>query len=158
LACLRHANPTPASTVLHLIRVAFGAQPSKRCPAIFGRRASRKAALHSAWRLGLAVVVAAVAMPVLSLWWAAAEGPTAPTSRQGIHNGAPYRIEVPAGWNGKLVVFAHGYEGEGSGQGSVRTSPLATYLTSQGYAWAASGYRSRGNRPDWFVADTLAVR
>jgi pimeloyl-ACP methyl ester carboxylesterase len=55
-------------------------------------------------------------------------------------------------------VFAHGYEGEGSGQGSVRTSPLATYLTSQGYAWAASGYRSRGNRPDWFVADTLAVR
>jgi len=55
-------------------------------------------------------------------------------------------------------VFAHGYEGEGTGQGSVHTSPLATYLTRQGYAWAASGYRSRGIRPDWFVADTLAVR
>jgi hypothetical protein len=56
------------------------------------------------------------------------------------------------------VVFAHGYEGEGSGQGSMHTSPLATYLTRQVYAWAASGYRSRGIRPDWFVADTLAVR
>jgi hypothetical protein len=104
------------------------------------------------------VVVAALAIPVLSLWWAAAESPSAPISRRGVHNGVPYRIEAPAGWNGKLVVFAHGYEGEGSGQGSVHTSPLATYLTRQGYAWAASGYRSRGIRPDWFVADTLAVR
>jgi len=144
--------------VLHLIRVAFGAQPRRRWHAIFGRRASRKAALHSAWRLGPAVVVAAIAIPVLSLLWASAESPSAPISRRGIHNGAPYRIEVPADWNGKLVVFAHGYEGEGSGQGSVHTSPLATYLTRQGYAWAASGYRSRGIRPDWFVADTLAVR
>lgn len=95
---------------------------------------------------------------MLSLWWAAAESPSAPISRRGVHDGVPYRIEVPVSWNGKLVVFAHGYEGEGSGQGSVHTSPLATYLTSQGYAWAASGYRSRGNRPDWFVADTLALR
>src|SRR5262245_59105356 len=82
LACLRHANATPASTVLHLIRVV--------------------------------VVVAVLTIPVLSLWCAAAESPSAPISRRGIHNGAPYRIEVPAGWNGKLVVFAHGYEGEGS--------------------------------------------
>jgi pimeloyl-ACP methyl ester carboxylesterase len=127
---------------------------------MFSRRVSRKAAWHSEWRLGLAVVVvvAALAISVLSLLWAAAESPSAPISRRGIHNGAPYRIEVPAGWNGKLVVFAHGYEGEGSGQGSVHTSPRGTYLTRQGYAWAASGYRSRGYRPDWFVADTLAVR
>jgi len=104
------------------------------------------------------VVVVALAIPVLSLLWASAESPSASISRRGVHNGASYRIEVPAGWNGKLVVFAHGYEGEGSGQGSVHTSPLGTYLTSQGYAWAASGYRSRGYRPDWFVADTLALR
>ena len=106
----------------------------------------------------MVVVVVALAIPVLSLLWASAESPSASISRWGVHNGASYRIEVPAGWNGKLVVFAHGYEGEGSGQGSVHTSPLGTYLTSQGYAWAASGYRSRGYRPDWFVADTLALR
>src|SRR5262245_61473905 len=68
--------------------------------------------------------VAAIAIPVLSLLWASAESPSAPISRRGIHNGAAYRIEVPADWNGKLVVFAHGYEGEGSGQGSLHTSPL----------------------------------
>src|SRR3954463_14241299 len=26
----------------------------------------------------------------------------------GIRAGAAYRIEVPAGWNGRLVVYAHG--------------------------------------------------
>jgi hypothetical protein len=39
----------------------------------------------------------------------------------------------------------------------VQSSTLAAYLTKQ-YAGAASGYRSRGYRPDWFVSDTLAVR
>ena len=29
-------------------------------------------------------------------------------------NGASYRIEVPAAWNGRLVMYAHGYRGEGS--------------------------------------------
>jgi hypothetical protein len=86
---------------------------------VFGRRVSRKAAVHNEWRLGLAVVVvvAALAISVLSLLWVSAESPSAPISRRGVHNGASYRIEVPADWNGKLVVFAHGYEGEGSGQG-----------------------------------------
>ena len=28
----------------------------------------------------------------------------------GTLNGAPYRIEIPAGWNGGLVMYAHGYE------------------------------------------------
>ena len=34
-------------------------------------------------------------------------------------------INVPADWNGRLVMFAHGYEGEGSGRGAVRSEPLA---------------------------------
>src|SRR3954447_2750773 len=29
--------------------------------------------------------------------------------RTGIHSGAAYRIEVPDRWNGRLVVYAHGY-------------------------------------------------
>src|SRR5712691_1144072 len=86
LACLRHANPTPANTALHLTRMAFGAQPRRGWPAIFGRRVSRKAALHSDWRLGLAVVVvvAALAIPVLSLLWACVESPSAPISRRDV--------------------------------------------------------------------------
>src|SRR4051794_36557495 len=31
----------------------------------------------------------------------------------GIHSGAAYRIEVPQRWNGQLVVYAHGYRGDG---------------------------------------------
>jgi len=31
----------------------------------------------------------------------------------GVHKGAGYRIEVPAAWNGDLVVWAHGFRGTG---------------------------------------------
>jgi hypothetical protein len=82
----------------------------------------------------------------------------APTLREGVHEGADYLIGLPAQWNGGLVMFAHGYEGESPGRGSVRGEPSGNYLTARGYAWAASGYRSMGYRPDWFMADTLALR
>ena len=78
--------------------------------------------------------------------------------REGVHENAPYRFEVPARWNGGLVVFAHGYQGEGPGPGSVQSEPLNTLLAERGYAWAATGYRSLGYRPDWFMDDVRALR
>jgi hypothetical protein len=39
---------------------------------------------------------------------------------QGVHEGADYLIGMPAQWNGGLVMFAHGYEGESSGRGLGR--------------------------------------
>src|SRR5215831_19743935 len=78
--------------------------------------------------------------------------------REGTHEGAEYVINVPANWNGGLVMFAHGYEGEGAAKGTVRASPLDFYLSEHGYAWAASGYRSWGYRPDLFLIDMLALR
>jgi pimeloyl-ACP methyl ester carboxylesterase len=36
--------------------------------------------------------------------------------------------------------------------------PLASHLAANGYAWAASSFRSGGYRPDWFLEDTLQVR
>jgi len=77
---------------------------------------------------------------------------------EGTHEGAEYTISIPSPWNGGLVMFAHGYEGEGPGLGGVRASPLDFHLTEAGYAWAASGYRSKGYRPDWFLADMQALR
>ena len=59
----------------------------------------------------------------------------------GILAGAPYRIEVPKQhWNGQLVLFAHGFRGNGTTVW-VDDSPLRTYLVAHGFAWAASGYR-----------------
>jgi pimeloyl-ACP methyl ester carboxylesterase len=81
-----------------------------------------------------------------------------PGRYEGVLGGARYLIDVPADWNGGLVMFAHGYEGEGPGSGTVRGEPLAEHLTRRGYAWAASGYRAWGYRPDWFLRDLLALK
>ena len=81
-----------------------------------------------------------------------------PGQYEGVLEGARYMISVPPQWNGGLVVYAHGYQGEGDGAGLVFADPLDRELTSQGYAWAASGYRSYGYRPDRFLLDLLALR
>jgi hypothetical protein len=62
------------------------------------------------------------------------------TSRYaGVLDGAAYRIEVPANWNGKLVMYAHGYAGTGAALG-VGGPSIRRHLIQQGYAWAASSY------------------
>ncbi len=60
--------------------------------------------------------------------------------------GAIYRYEVPVGWNGDLVMYAHGFRGcfvPGTDflvPLTVSNPPLRAYYLSQGYAWAASSY------------------
>src|SRR5215471_12258930 len=78
--------------------------------------------------------------------------------REGTHEGADFIISVPSNWNGGLVIYAHGYEGEGRGRGSVQVSSLGSHLTARGIAWAATGYRAMTYRPDWFLDDVLALR
>src|SRR6266511_1957290 len=100
-----------------------------------------------------AVVAAGVTLALVAFLLAAdpssLRAASAPTLREGRHEGADFLIGMPAQWNGGLVMFAHGYEGESSGRGAVRGDPSGGYLTTRGYAWAASGYRSMGYRPDW---------
>jgi hypothetical protein len=81
-----------------------------------------------------------------------------PLVREGVHENAPFRYEVPARWNGGLVMFAHGYQGEGPGAGTVRSEPLDALLSERGHAWAATGYRSIGYRVEWFIDDVRALR
>ncbi len=52
---------------------------------------------------------------------------------------AAYRVEVPANWNGELVMYTHGYAGEGATLAAT-DSAIRRYLIQNGYAWAASGY------------------
>jgi hypothetical protein len=64
---------------------------------------------------------------------------------QGVHRHAAYDIEVPPQWNGDLVMWAHGYRGQGT---VLTVDPpafgLRQRLLDQGYAWAASSYYDNG--------------
>lgn len=67
------------------------------------------------------------------------------TVHQGVFEHAAFDMEVPANWNGDLVMYAHGYRG----QGTVLTVDPPPYglrakLVGQGYAWAASSYYDNG--------------
>jgi hypothetical protein len=110
--------------------------------------------VHALWRIALRLS----ALLLFSLYPGFAEAADGPGRYEGVLGNAPYLINVPPDWNGGLVVFAHGYEGEGAGTGTVRSSPLDFHLTKHSYAWAASGYRSWGYRPDWFLLDLLALK
>jgi hypothetical protein len=58
----------------------------------------------------------------------------------GVLEGAGYRIEVPkTGWNGVLVMYAHGYGGTTPAL-RVTNPSIRRYLLENGYAWAASSY------------------
>lgn len=67
------------------------------------------------------------------------------TVHQGIYEHAGYYVEIPANWNGELVMYAHGYRGTGS---TLYTDAppfgLRQLLVAQGYAWAASSYYANG--------------
>ena len=74
----------------------------------------------------------------------------------GVLGGSGYRIEVPVNWNGKLVMFAHGYPGNGD-QLVVRNTPIRRYLIEQGYAWAASSYSKNFYDVRAAIEDTNAL-
>jgi pimeloyl-ACP methyl ester carboxylesterase len=74
----------------------------------------------------------------------------------GVHNGAGYQIEVPNNWNGKLVLWAHGYAGEGL-ELKVDKHPLRQFLIANGYAWAASSYSKNSYDPAQGAKDTHAL-
>ncbi|MFG2059776.1 alpha/beta hydrolase family protein [Micromonospora sp. NPDC048930] len=72
-------------------------------------------------------------------------GGEATTVRQGVHEHAGFIIETPARWNGELVMWAHGYRGQGT---VLSPEPpafgLRQRILEQGYAWAASSYDHNG--------------
>ncbi|MDH6168924.1 hypothetical protein M2282_004088 [Variovorax boronicumulans] len=81
----------------------------------------------------------------------------ATTSRwAGMLGGAQYHVEVPAAWNGKLVMYAHGYAGE-TNVLSVSDPSIRRFLIQNGYAWAASSYSKNFYDVRVGVEDTNAL-
>lgn len=74
----------------------------------------------------------------------------------GVLEGASYLIEVPTAWNGKLVMYAHGYAGEVP---SLNVGPpsIRRHLIENGYAWAASSYSKNSYDVRAGVEDTNAL-
>src|SRR6266851_8513633 len=72
---------------------------------------------------------------------------------QGSIDGAAYHIEIPANWNGSLVLYSHGYvvPGQPNPARDVGDPLTGQYLLNQGYALAGSAYKSTG----WAVHDAL---
>jgi len=71
-------------------------------------------------------------------------------TEEGEMDGAPFRILMPEEWNGRLVLFAHGYSG--TTQLGRRGVPLQDYAVENGYAMAYSGYNETG----WAVGAGVA--
>jgi alpha-beta hydrolase superfamily lysophospholipase len=78
----------------------------------------------------------------------------------GTLNGAQYRIEIPAGWNGGLVMYAHGYEIVGTPfqPDQPRMAGWRQAFTSRGFAFAQSWYRANGWAVREGIEDTEALR
>ena len=68
------------------------------------------------------------------------------TALTGSIDGAAFKIEVPASWNGTLFLYSHGYVFPGSPQVATDVGDPLTGATllSQGYALAGSSYSQEG--------------
>ena len=83
-----------------------------------------KTAIRVALGLTIAILLSVSFLFPLSTSGQAQVGPL---DLSGSLNGAPYRIRVPANWNGTLLVFAHGYRDKADHPGEVdnRNADLA---------------------------------
>ncbi|MBT2550512.1 S9 family peptidase [Arthrobacter sp. ISL-65] len=117
------------------------------------RRSCRTIASTSAFAAILATAVASpaalAAQPASDAPAPAAAAPAAstasPTVATGTLAGAAWRAEVPAAWNGKLVLFAHGFRaGPANPAWDAGFAPTASALVAGGYAVASSSYATTG--------------
>lgn len=101
----------------------------------------------------LAVVVAGLALTPRS---ARAAGPI---NLSGTLDNAPYLIQVPANWNGTLVLYSHGYvvPGGKNPPQDVGDPVTGQWLLDHGYALAGSAYSQTGWAIQQALEDQIAL-
>jgi hypothetical protein len=74
-------------------------------------------------------------------------------------NGAAYKIEFPADWNGILLVYSHGLVSPGAANPAQDASDSVTgaYLLSQGFALAGSAFSQSGWALEQAFSDQVAL-
>jgi pimeloyl-ACP methyl ester carboxylesterase len=76
----------------------------------------------------------------------------------GALNGAPYRIDMPAKWNGVLLIYYHGYSEFHADFDKSKPNELGSGLASAGFAVAQSGYSEIGWAVEQALPETEALR
>ncbi len=62
----------------------------------------------------------------------------------GTLSGAAYEIQVPANWNKKLVMYAHGYENPATPRNQLNRNDMLNVFLERGFATARSSYSRVG--------------
>lgn len=108
------------------------------------------------WRSSLTGRIAALGLCVAALGVAillagggasrAAASGAAQTFTGSFADGATYEIQVPAGWNGTLLLYSHGYVVPGAANPAQDVGDPVTggWLLNHGYALAGSSYATTG--------------
>jgi pimeloyl-ACP methyl ester carboxylesterase len=76
----------------------------------------------------------------------------------GFLNGVPYRIDMPAQWNGTLLVYYHGYSETLSTFSKSEPDPIGSGLASGGFEVIQSGYSKVGWALEQALPETEALR
>jgi len=86
-------------------------------------------------RLGLAGLALLAALPAAAL-----------TTEEGVLGEAPFRIAVPEGWSGGVLLLAHGWRPDDAPVLAVldTSSPVVASYLDRGWLVAATGYRRNG--------------
>jgi pimeloyl-ACP methyl ester carboxylesterase len=107
------------------------------------------------WRLGPRAA-AALTAAALAFVYLPAPASAAPGTFTGTLGGAAYSVRVPDPWNGRLVLYSHGYRQVVGGSTAAQDAPtpaVADALLAQGYAIAGSSFGSNG----WAVNEGVAA-
>jgi pimeloyl-ACP methyl ester carboxylesterase len=97
----------------------------------------------------LLVITVMVSLGVLGLVPATAQAAPATRYEGALANGATWIADVPADWNGTLVLYSHGYNPSTTNPPTNSPgSAVAEALLARGYALAGSSY----SRPGWAAA------
>ena len=137
------------------IIAACGGGGSDPAPAVVAVEELRAQDSRKDFAMSAADAAATTFAPMATLATDAVD--VATTSRWvGVLGVSGYRVEVPANWNGKLVMYAHGFAGNGNVL-SVNNPSIRRYLIQNGYAWAASSYSKNYYDVRAGVEDTNAL-
>jgi pimeloyl-ACP methyl ester carboxylesterase len=105
------------------------------------------------------ILLAACLAMLLELWAGRAEASGVKTYRGKFSDGATYLIQVPAKWNGTLVLYSHGYViPRLSNPAEDVGDPISgAYLLANGYALGGSSYATTGWAIEQALPDQIEV-